>query len=164
MILALDPGNTHTAGVILSENSEMQGGPDIIERFYLPNEDAADTVDAASSTCNHMAIEMIACYGMAVGREVFDTCVWIGRFIERFDSPFFTQVFRRDVKLYLCNSAKAKDANVRQALIDLYGGRGATKKGAPLHGVSGDIWAALGVGVTYLGKKELEKKWNGGKL
>ena len=34
--------------------------------------------------------------------------------------------------------------------LDLYGGKGATKKGQPLHGVSGDIWAALGVGITYL--------------
>lgn len=161
MILALDPGNTHTAGIVLAENPD--GAPHISDPWYLPNDEAIARV-ANYVGPKHLAVEMIACYGMAVGREVFDTCVWIGRFIERWGGASYTQVYRRDVKLHLCNSAKAKDANVRQALIDLYGGKSAIKKGQPLHGISGDIWAALGVGVTYLGKKDLEKKWDGGKL
>lgn len=149
MILALDPGNTHTAGVVLATNSgHVDGGWDVCDHWYLPNAEAIEKI-VTYPYCDHMAVEMIACYGMAVGREVFDTCVWIGRFIERWNGPY-TQVFRRDVKLQLCNSAKAKDKNVRQALIDLYGGKAATKKGGMLHGVSGDEWAALGVGNAYL--------------
>ena len=153
MILALDPGNTHTAGVYLGTDFRQPGGGYALsDHWYLPNEEAIEKI-TTYPYCEHVAIEMIACYGMAVGREVFDTCVWIGRFIERWNGPY-TQVFRRDVKLHLCNSAKAKDKNVRQALIDLYGGKSATKKGGMLHGVSGDTWAALGVGTTYLNAQE----------
>jgi hypothetical protein len=94
---------------------------------------------------------------MAVGAEVFETCVWAGRFIERWyrnpRRPTHLRVYRRDVKLHLCGSMRAKDANVRQALIDRYGpgkekaiGRKAAP--GPLYGISGDCWAALGVAVT----------------
>lgn len=63
---------------------------------------------------------MIASYGMPVGKEVFDTCVWIGRFIEAFDLEY-EYVYRKDEKMNLCHSMKAKDSNIRQALIDRFG-------------------------------------------
>ena len=58
-------------------------------------------------------------------RDVF----WIGRFADRWETgPRLVSdiparrpamlVYRRDVKLHLCGQARAKDANVRQALID----------------------------------------------
>lgn len=80
-----------------------------------------------------MAIEMIASYGMPVGKEVFETCVWIGRFIE--DMKYIPQdrittteyIYRKDEKMNLCHSMKAKDSNIRQALIDRFGVVG-TKK------------------------------------
>ena len=103
-----------------------------------------------------LAIEMVASYGMAVGASVFETCVWAGRFIERWSAVSaagsVTQVYRREVKLHICGSAKAKDANVRQALIDRYGGKakaiGRKATPGPLYGMSGDCWSALGVAIT----------------
>ena len=108
---------------------------------------------------------------MAVGAEVFETCVWTGRFIQCWtDSPFsyrigaerpVRRVFRRDVKMHLCGSARAKDANVRQALIDRYGpgkeaaiGRKATP--GPLYGVTTHVWAALAVAVTAADRERAE--------
>ena len=55
--------------------------------------------------------------------------------------------------MHLTNSARAKDANVRQALLDKFGpgkekavGKKATP--GPLDGLTGDCWSALGVAVT----------------
>jgi hypothetical protein len=111
-----------------------------------------------------VAIEMIASYGMPVGREVFETCVWIGRFQQALESPGTAElVYRKDVKLHLCGSPRAKDGNVRQALIDLFpatgGGKtpqiGTKKQPGPLYGMSSHAWAALGVAITAKAKHEM---------
>ena len=63
-------------------------------------------------------------------------------------------VYREDVKLHLCGSPRAKDANIRQALIDRWGGKaeavGTVKKPGPLYGVKSHAWSALAVAVTAL--------------
>lgn len=101
---------------------------------------------------NELAIEMIASYGMPVGREVFETCVWIGRFIEAWGGTYaMTRVTRNEVKNHLCGSSKAKDSNIRQALIDLFGPPGKKSDPGPTFGLSGDMWAALGVAATVRG-------------
>lgn len=98
-----------------------------------------------------LAIEMIASYGMPVGREVFETCLWIGRYIEAWEARGgrYQLVYRKDVKMFLCESMRAKDANIRAALIDRFGGkdRAIGKKSAPgpLYGMIGDCWSALAV-------------------
>jgi hypothetical protein len=106
---------------------------------------------------DQLAIEMIASYGMAVGREVFETCVWIGRFMQASRDPDAVRlVYRRDVKLHLCGTAKAKDPNIRQALLDMFprtgGGKtpqiGTKSQPGPLFGVTSHAWAALAVAVT----------------
>ena len=61
------------------------------------------------------------------------------------------------MKLCLCNSARAKDANIRAALLDRYeptgGGKtpqvGTMSQPGPLFGFSADMWATLAVGITY---------------
>jgi hypothetical protein len=58
-----------------------------------------------------------------------------------------TRVFRKDIKLHLCNSPRAKDANVRQALIDRIGPQGTKKNQGPTYGIKSHQWAALAVAV-----------------
>jgi hypothetical protein len=86
---------------------------------------------------------------MAVGASVFETCVWIGRFMQvsQQAGSDFSRVFRRDIKLHLCNSPRAKDGNVRQALIDRLGPQGTKKAPGPTYGVKSHEWAALAVAV-----------------
>jgi hypothetical protein len=94
-------------------------------------------------------IEMIASYGMAVGASVFNTCTAIGYMEAVADSCDIKteRVFRKDVKLHLCQTPRAKDANVRQALIDRLGPQGTKKAPGPTYGVRSHEWAALAVAV-----------------
>lgn len=136
-ILAIDPG-PETSGVVVWDGT-------LVEAVQLDNPSLIYRLKERSfGGAQVCAIEMIASYGMAVGREVFDTCVWIGRIIERAGIPAYL-VYRKDVKIHLCGSMKAKDPNVRQALIDKYGAPGTSKNRGKLYGVSGHLWAALAV-------------------
>ncbi len=140
MILAIDPGSAQTALV-------EWDGAQIIERRILPNLQALELIGATKADA--VIVEMVASYGMPVGKEVFETVLWIGRFIERANAtgkPVRT-VYRKDIKLHLCHSMRAKDGNVRQALIDRLGAPGTKKAQGITYGISKDLWAALAVAV-----------------
>jgi len=143
-ILAIDPGPVASALVLL--------GPDrkILQRSIEGNEKVASILrTGATRWCwPHVAIEMIASYGMPVGAEVFETCTWIGRFEEAYvHTDLMARYFRKDIKLHLCGSNRARDSNVRQALIDLLGPAGVKKNPGPTYGIKKDMWAALAVAV-----------------
>lgn len=139
MILAIDPGTTQSAFVLFDTEEKR-----ILDKAILDNDHILGLIKTADDL--DVAIEMIASYGMPVGREVFETCVWIGRFYQAADDMALPikLVYRKDVKMHLCGSMRAKDANVRQALVDLLG-KEKTK------GIVKDMWAALGVAVTVAG-------------
>lgn len=149
IVTAIDPGTTHGAFVRYVDSR-------VLERGKLPNAELRGIVDNTDRPYDVLAIEMIASYGMPVGAEVFETCVEIGRLVERAErapfAPRVVLVYRRDVKLHLCGSPRAKDGNVRQALLDLYGGkdRAIGRKAAPgpLYGISADVWSALAIART----------------
>ena len=157
-ILAIDPGPAESAWVVLTGYS-CEALPDV-EEF---GKEASAGLLARIDSCGYGAvvIEKIASYGMPVGAEIFETVFWSGRFAERAWITGATSVERIErlrVKLQLCRDSRAKDANIRQALIDRYGGPGAIKKGGPLYKVSKDAWAALAVGVTYWETRRLRER------
>lgn len=142
-LIAIDPGTTHSGIVVFCKGQ-------VVSAAVLENAEVLVTL--CEHPCAMVAIEMIASYGMAVGREVFETCLWVGRFLQAAGAQRVRLVYRKDVKLHLCNSPRAKDANIRQAIIDRYGGKaeaiGSKKKPGPLYGVKSHAWAALGVAIT----------------
>ena len=155
MVLAIDPGSEKSAYAVIKRiNLEVVAiGMDENKNILSFIKDFSRGAD--------VRIEMIASYGMAVGASVFDTCVWIGRFTQvslDSDSNSVATVFRKDVKMHLCGNPRAKDANIRQAIIDnyerMYGG-GVTKKGGMLYKASKDIWAAIGVGMTAIDRERV---------
>lgn len=141
--LAIDPGPKESAYVLWNGSLVLQCG-------YVPNADLRAILCNQYHLCDAVAVEMVACYGMPVGREVFETCLEIGRIVQICaDCPAGPKpvrlVYRKDVKMHLCHNMKAKDGNIRQALIDKHGAVGTKKKPGPLYGVSGHLWAALAV-------------------
>ena len=144
MILAVDPGPVESAYVRLEAGR-------VAEAAKVPNGEILRIVEG----WRHwpLAVEMIASYGMPVGAEVFETCVFIGRIWQAYGREPI-RVRRIQVKSHLCHSARANDASVRQALLDRWGGKctAICRKAAPgpLYGVHGDAWAALAVAVTVI--------------
>lgn len=144
-IIAIDPGTTDGAYVVWDcENNKL------IKSDILPNAELLEFIKQQQFT-DAVYCEMIACYGMAVGKETFETCVWIGR-CEQICADrgwSFKRVYRLPVKVHHCHSARAKDPNVRQALLDKYGIVGTKKNPGPLAGIASHMWSALAI-ATYI--------------
>lgn len=155
LLIAIDPGDEESGYVVV-----MHDGEEIRKVLECGKVRNIKIFEVLTRYWEYdLAIEMIASYGMAVGKSVFDTCVWIGRFQERAKIlsyvEYFKLIYRKDEKMNLCGTMKAKDANIRQALIDRYapntpnGGKGTVKNPGFFYGFKADIWQAFAVAVTY---------------
>ena len=147
----VDPGTLQSALVTL-----RRGGPhgyDVLDaRMFLNGVLLAELARApvgATFVC-----ERLQAMGMPIGNETIDTIFWSGRFYEAWPgaSTRFL-VTRGQVKIHLCGTMRAKDANVRAVLMDRFGGsnaKGTKRQPGPLYGLSGHHFSALAVGVTWL--------------
>ena len=145
MILAIDPGPERSAWLAFVDGAVKSA---MIEE----NWNVLQRCNSGCASPYSLAIEWVECMGMPVGRETFETVFWVGRFAEAWGLPF-RRVTRREVKLHLCGDMRAKDANIRAALIDKFGGSkkkavGTKKNPGPLYGVKTHLWSALAVAVT----------------
>jgi len=158
-VIAIDPGSTKSAMVImdgetlrplythLMENEEL--------RMYISKFLHFEEQDRG-------AIEMMQSYGNLIGKDVLETCVWIGRFYETLRRKLYVPpgyVYRMEEKMHICHSSKAGDAEIRRALIDRFcdhdfrNGRGTKANPDFFAGVKADLWAAYAVGLTYIETK-----------
>ena len=163
MIFAIDPGTQYSAFVRMGIDKH---GYKILAHGHLPNDEMLIRMRHLVTT-DRVAIEFVQSFGMPVGREVFETCKWVGQFMEavsfsRTDCPAHvenepTLIYRKEVKMTLCNSLRAKDKNIRQAIIDIFprsgGGKtpqiGTKHNQGPLFGVTSHVWSALAVAITF---------------
>ena len=172
-ILAIDPGNEYSAYVWYDTEDKT-----IYCKGKIKNQELLDAIESRCYLVDKAAIEMPACYGMAVGRTVFDTCRWVGIFQKAIGIKYTYLVYRKaqnkehgidSVCMHICKNNRAKDSNVRQAIIDRYpatgGGKtpqiGTKAQPGPLYGVSNDVWAALAVAITFT--ETLERSIDDGK-
>lgn len=157
MILAIDPGTEESAFVYITKPTSPF---EIAGRGKVKNEDLLRDIPGWISMSDHFVIEMVASYGMPVGKSTFETVFWIGRFWEAaWRARERVRLYRKaDICMHLCQSTRAKDTNIRQALIDRYGEPGTKNKPGLLYGISKDVWSALAIGVTYRDRLEKENK------
>ena len=152
-ILAIDPGNEQSAFV-------EWDGTQVLGKGIIPNSKMLELIEMSLT---RPIIEMVASYGMPVGKTVFDTALWVGRFYQAGILSNPELIYRKDIKVHLCGSVQAKDANIRHALIDRFGETGTKAEPSPVFNdgavkMSTDMWAALAVAVTWWDKATEIKK------
>lgn len=149
VLLLIDPGSALSALVSYDPARRV-----VLEKAKIPNDDVFECIKN-NTTCGHLVIEMAESFGAKVWSQVFETVWWTGRFTEawvRTGRPF-SRMVRREVKMALTGSARAKDGQIRNTLIDRFGGKekalGKRSNPGPLFGITADCWQALALGVTY---------------
>lgn len=161
-IIAIDPGNLKSAFVI------WDGEMPIILFGKVPNAELKDLLIEWhwGPRCleYEVVIEKIACMGMAVGEDVFETVFWSGRFAETlyYNETPWHRMKRHEVKMHLCGSTRAKDSNIITAIVDrfdperLFGkyGKGKKDNNGPFFGFSKDVWQAMGLAVTWFDQNQ----------
>lgn len=165
IVLAVDPGNKESAFVIMQAGKLILFGKwanaTLLRSIY---------VDMTFRLATRCAIETMKPRGMPTAFEEMQTQLWAGRFYEawtqtaggdKFGLAEATQIFRADEKMCLCGQARANDSTIRQAIIDRFGGKdkaiGNKKAPGPLYGVSGDVWQAIAVAITFIESPEFKK-------
>lgn len=160
-LICLDPGTNESALVEWNRKTGSIGF-----RGKLENEEALRALKRCAPGAM-LVVEMIKSYGNAMGDSTIETCVWIGRFIEAYlaanPAGVIHRLPRKTVVTALCNTARASDTNVRQAVIDLMAARthpvalgggkvpviGNKAIPGPLYKFGGDLWSALAVGLAF---------------
>lgn len=143
-ILSIDPGTLFSGFVVFN-------GQEILDFGKLDNPSMLEYI--ANKQYDKCVIERIASYGMAIGESTLETIFWSGRMLQvAYDAgKDVSRVLRKDVKLHICGSVRAKDSNIIQALKDRFEPDlepGKKPKGM-LKGITSDVWQAFALAVYY---------------
>ena len=153
-MLAIDPG-TYKSGFVLVDCGTRK----VIDHGILRNDEMLCLILDCELAVEHFVIEMIACFGMPVGKDVFETVYWIGRFdqvIYDMQNGTALRITRHEVKRHLCHQITGiTDSILWQRLVDLYGpGKdvavGHKNSPGPLYGIKSHARSALAVACTAM--------------
>lgn len=146
-ILAIDPGPEESAFVLWD-------GKRILDKGIFRNDDFLNCdkhIFTHEGRESHLVIEKISSYGMPVGKDIFETVFYTGRICQEWKG-FWHRLPRMDVKMHICHSMRAKDSNIRQALIDRFGPPGTKKNQGLTYGLKSHLWSAFALAVTWWDK------------
>lgn len=173
-LIGIDPGTTETAYCIIDYNNKILNEvlfKDKIKNdavYYALKTSLKDYIKA--NNINHIevliAIEHIENHGMAVGSSTFETCYFIGELNYRLKNELMynllkdiqelktasidtQRVYRHQEKTAICYNSRAKDSNIRQALIDTFGIVGTKNNQGYFYGFKSDIWSSFAIAYTY---------------
>lgn len=147
ILLALDPGTAQSAWVLWN-------GWRILDFGLEPNEVVLKRFEEGFPA-THFTYEMFASFGMAAGKSIFETCVWIGQFRHAWGTKNpVDKLYRKTIAAKLV-SPRARDSQIRAAVIALVGPPGKKKFQGPTYGFRKDLWQALAVAIVGY-KKLLE--------
>ena len=114
-ILAIDPGTTKSGWVYLVDGEPLDQGWMENRKLYTQIKSLACMV----------VIEDVTHMGMPVGRDVFETVRWTGRYdylAREIMNQAVHYISRTVAKVHLCGTIRANDSPIRQAIIDRFGG------------------------------------------
>ena len=151
-VLAIDPGSTESAFVFYDG-----------ERIYDfdKQNNYAILQNIKTTGADIVLIENLSNYGMPVGRDVFETLIWIGRFVQKCEERELKNqlILRASIKAWHCGTTAAKDSNVKQSLVNKYAKHdlkhGKGKKDNPdfFYGFKADVWQAFAIAAYYFEKE-----------
>ena len=147
IITGIDPGPKFTAYTVFCTDGSNHL---IISMGKVPNGEMMGLIkDGVIIKNSTVFIEGMQAMGMPVGAETFETCYFIGKMMEALEQRDveYRLIFRKEVKLHHCGTNKAKDANIRAALIERFGMVGTKKAHGLLYGVKSDIWSSTAIAV-----------------
>lgn len=154
-VFAIDPGNVNSAYCIMDDQYNL------LEFKKSDNRDVMQILLSKLDEVDEVCIERMMNYSMNVGKTVYETCEWIGRFSQEAEKKALVNyIYRKDEKMNLCETMSANDAMIRRALIDRFAktdtkrGTGTKKKPDFFYGVSHDVWSSIAIAVTYLDMKK----------
>lgn len=149
-LLAIDPGDKISAWVVFApwKQPDKHLAPFRVGGFgRAKNADLRNAMGKFSTeqrATHRMIIEMLRARGMPTANQEFETCVQIGMFRKLWLPGLWSYAFRGDIKLCLCGMARAKDTNVRSALIELWGGEKRAMAGKKCPKCKGKGWCGVG--------------------
>ena len=141
VLLAIDPGTSQSAFLVLDTDTY-----EIVDKGKVANAELIAMV--RTGYFDMLAIEGFQSFGMPVGKEVFDTAYYIGRLMqiaEDLGSKDAHGLPVQMLRLHHCLTPRAKDANIRQAMLDRFGAQGTKKNPGKTYGISKDMWSALAI-------------------